>query len=363
MSTLEDSFFENYKSPAVLLDSNQRIIRFTQSFKDVVGYDKDLLSRRPVLELATSEQGSSRGKYSSLSRIVTEAGKEIFLRVQVIPFRYRRSMRRLVILEDETEKANLRIENKHLARLASMGKLISFVAHEISNPLSIISSCSQLMITGPDQRFDEMTLKDIAKIKDHAERIEKIVKSLLELSRRGDNEVETFAVKTLLHEIMKLKKYAIERAEIVVSTEIDNKIRDRITGNRTLLLQVLINLVDNAIEAVADSSRKVIKLSVKKEGPLLSIGISDSGKGIPKSQRSKIFDAFFTTKEAGVGTGLGLAISRRIVRSHGGDIKLKRSGQRGSLFQILLPPTRKAVKLSREKANGWTPGVGAVNVF
>lgn len=323
----------------------------------ITGFEEDYLSRKPVLELLCNSTVSQ--EMSSLYRIENSSGEEVFFNVQVVPFNYRRSMRRLVIFNDETEKANLRIENKHLSRLASMGKLVSFVAHEIANPLSIINSCSQLMIEGKDKKFDDMTREDIVKIRDHAQRIESIVKSLLELSRKGDNEVETFNPKFLLKDIIKLKKFTIERSGINVSLDMNKDFRGRLTGNRTLLLQVLINLIDNAIEAVSDSERKVIKLSVKKEGRLLSIEVSDSGRGIPKKQRDKIFDAFFTTKEAGNGTGLGLAISRRIVRSHGGDIKIKRSGQMGSVFQILLPPTQKP---SRQRAGRSVDGISEKGV-
>jgi len=236
-----------------------------------------------------------------------------------------------------------------MARLASVGELVSSVIHEIGNCTAIISGCAELMTM--NSTLNEGTHEEAGRIKSESDRISEVIKSFLGFARKGENELEIISSEKLIISALELKKYSLRRKGIVyhIKLDVSQDSQLSISGNRTLLLQVLLNLIDNAEQALGSSEKKEINITLDRIGNNASIEVADSGPGIADKVRNKIFDSFYTTKGAGSGTGLGLSISRRIVRDHQGDLVLKAdSSDGGAAFQITLPLA--TVEATREPA-------------
>ncbi len=349
---------EETSFPAVVVDSEKKIFRFNKHFLEMTGETKATLSKRPSLEFIDqcryknqNEPDSSLGatRTAPLYKIETLAGDTFLFRVHEVPFEEGENRYTLVLFHDETEKAVLRDENQHMARLASVGELVSSVIHEIGNCTAIISGCAELMTM--NSTLNEGTHEEAGRIKSESDRISEVIKSFLGFARKGENELEIISSEKLIISALELKKYSLRRKGIVyhIKLDVSQDSQLSISGNRTLLLQVLLNLIDNAEQALGSSEKKEINITLDRIGNNASIEVADSGPGIADKVRNKIFDSFYTTKGAGSGTGLGLSISRRIVRDHQGDLVLKAdSSDGGAAFQITLPLA--TVEATREPA-------------
>jgi len=218
-------------------------------------------------------------------------------------------------------------------KLATVGVLAAGLAHEIKNPLAAIKGFSQLIDKA-------LTDKDLEAIKDFKEvvprqldRINGIVEKLLMLSKPPKQEMESVSINTIIVDIVKL----IEKQAIKQKVEIKKELKEipPITGDAGQLMQALLNLILNAIQAMPEGG--IVSIRSKNNGSSFHIEVEDSGPGIPKAMMSRMFDPFFTTKNGG--SGLGLAITRKIIIDHRGIIRVESEEGHGSTFTIELPLT------------------------
>lgn len=246
-------------------------------------------------------------------------------------------------------------------KLASLGTLLSGVAHELNNPLSNISTSCQILSEEMDELNPEYRRELLSQIEDQSDRAKNIVRSLLEFSRAKEFKKEDLVLETLILETIRFVK-----GQIPPKVEIVRDIPDYISifADKQRMQQVLLNLVKNAIEAVGDEGRIEIvarktsggkpegfdlalseecagMLPRQDDGDAVYIKITDSGKGIPQEIIGKIFDPFFTTKDVGKGSGLGLSIVHEIIEEHGGCIGAHSEIDKGTTFLIRLPVPRK----------------------
>ena len=227
------------------------------------------------------------------------------------------------------------------SRLTALGEMAAGLAHEINNPLAAISgkvraiTRSLKAITGG---VPEEVASDLAKIDATTERIEKIIHGLRALSRDGTADpYERVKLNLILDDALNLCANRLKSRGIRLDVEpIDSDIE--IECRPTQLGQVLLNLLNNAGDAIEKLETKWIKVSAKTTGTHVVLSISDSGLGIPESIRSKLMEPFFTTKEVGKGTGLGLSISKKIVESHGGTLQIDAASP-NTCFVVSLPLT------------------------
>ena len=221
-------------------------------------------------------------------------------------------------------------------RWASMGRLASFVAHEINTPLTNIS----LLTASISRRVSDPEIQErLKKIAAQGRIAANITGELLKFARPG-------AISPIETELTDLIRAAVEQTDAFRKPCVE--LRDE-TGTRSVVCtvdpmriqEVFVNLLKNAYEA---TPRGRVRIRLQDLGSLVAVSISDTGSGIPPEIQSRLFEAFFTTKKKGEGTGLGLAISRNFVVSHGGDITLTSEPGKGSTFTVVLPKQAPGVR-------------------
>jgi two-component system NtrC family sensor kinase len=235
----------------------------------------------------------------------------------------------------------LRMHQRQLVqseKLASLGTLLSGVAHELNNPLSNVSSSAQILAEDLDD-LDENFKKDlVTQILEQSDRARDIVRTLLEFSRISEFAWQELALKTLVEKTITLiRGQAPSNVEINLDIPADLKI----TVDKQRMQQVFLNLIKNAIDVIGENGKIWIscrEIARKAKGRReVEILIEDNGPGIPAEIRDKIFDPFFTTKDVGHGSGLGLFIVHDIVEMHGGSIRVETTAGQGTTFIIWLP--------------------------
>lgn len=223
----------------------------------------------------------------------------------------------------------------HSAKLASLGQLAAGVGHEINNPLAIVKGHATILkkvIEGEEVERGK-ALRSLSKIDNAVDRVTKIVKGLKTFSRSDVGEFEKINISEMIQDSVDLVR------EIYINDDIKFKINiDKdyfVNGDKGRLQQVIINLFSNAKDAMGESGG-VIELSIFSDADKIIIRVKDSGEGIPKEIRDKIFDPFFTSKSVNEGTGIGLSLSHEIICEHEGNIFLKNTSKQGTTFQIEL---------------------------
>ncbi len=246
--------------------------------------------------------------------------------------------RQLVIVQIESDQTRAQLE--HASKLASVGELAAGIAHEINNPLAVISEETGLMKDYLNPEFEknlsrEQMIEHLDTIHEAVFRCRDITRKLLKFVRKSDVDLKPQNVHSLLDDVVD----GILGDELSVSnTEIirnyDPQIPEIITdGNQ--LQQVILNIINNASDAIGGRPGRItIETKLDRD---VYIAISDTGCGMTADQMNQVFMPFFTTKEVGKGTGLGLSVSYGIVKNLGGTIMVESEYGRGSTFTIVLP--------------------------
>ncbi len=240
----------------------------------------------------------------------------------------------LCIYRDITREVEFELEAAQMEKLAAVGRLASGIAHEINNPLHGILSFVQLAQkapVAPDKlaRYHEVIYECAIRCRD-------IVQTLKSFARQPQLSEER------LMDVCELVKNALvlfHHREVELREVLPPNL-PRVMGNANQLQQVIVNLVQNAIDA--SPKKGIIEVAVAAEGDELVMSVEDQGKGVPLELRERIFEPFFTTKPEGVGTGLGLAISLTIVRDHHGTLRVGDAALGGARFEARLPVRRDA---------------------
>jgi two-component system NtrC family sensor kinase len=226
-------------------------------------------------------------------------------------------------------------------KLASLGKLAAVVAHEINNPLAGILTYIKLLlkITGkepfPVSRTEEM--KNYLSVMDtEMNRVTNIVKDLLTFARRSKPRIEKVNINSIVEQSLSLLENKIKLQNVNLQTQLDETL-PLVPCDFSQIQQVFMNLIINGTEAMSNGGELNIKTYHTPDNEFVEIEVTDSGTGIPEEHLSKIFDPFFSTKEAGKGVGLGLSIVYGIVNEHKGSIDVKSAKGKGTTFNIKLP--------------------------
>ena len=237
----------------------------------------------------------------------------------------------IIVFEDITEKLSMQQQLLTSEKLASIGLLSAGVAHEINTPLTGISSYVQIL----QKRLAKSRHSQILeKIEAQAERVGRIVNSLLNFSR-NPSETSFYQVdlKESLQGIVSLIDYKLKNMNILLEMNLSPIKSIRAQGER--LQQVFINIILNALDAMPNGG--TLKIDLVQVNKMAVIKIGDTGTGIQTQHLPHIFDPFFTTKGIGKGTGLGLSISYAIIKEHEGNITVKSQDEEGTIFTVTIP--------------------------
>jgi two-component system, NtrC family, sensor kinase len=228
---------------------------------------------------------------------------------------------------------------EHANRLASIGRLASGVAHEINNPLDIINQKTGLIIdlltlekqARPDQRLLPLAEDVLEAVK----RCGTITRQLLDFARHMEPCVEPVDMEEVISQVLALLETDARQRNITIQVPPVPEIPG-FACDRSSLVQIFLNLAENAITAMGKTGTLTIAVTHEKTG-LVTIRVSDTGKGILPEDLPKIFEPFYTSRTDRWGAGLGLAITYGLIREMGGDIRVKSAVGKGTRFTLTLP--------------------------
>jgi len=263
-----------------------------------------------------------------------------------------------LFLREVTERRRLEQQLRQAEKLSALGQLISGVAHELNNPLAVISGYAQLLAMRPV--VDEKTRNDLLKIQRESERASKIVQNFLTFARKHPMEKANVVLNRVVDVALELMDYDLRASGVRLEKKYDPHLPE-VFADTNQLEQVFLNIINNAVQAMEGSPReKMIKVHTASTATHVKLTIVDYGKGITPSILPKIFDPFFTTKEVGSGTGLGLSISYSIIKEHSGNITAENHPEGGAIFTIELPishmKTPQSLELPMEEGNTMPDG-------
>ncbi len=241
----------------------------------------------------------------------------------------------------EVEKEKIQLQLIHSEKLASIGTLAAGMAHEINNPLAIITGYFEIInndLEAPDvpKELAQKIQKSMNRQKDSIKRIASIVNGLRLSSRPDGNETKVFDAHKLIQETVSIIETIFIKSNIQLEIQLHAQ-TPFIKGNMSKFQQVFMNLLLNARDAVENSSRPFVRISTENDEGLFVFKICDNGCGIKKENLSKLFVPFYTSKDPDKGTGLGLYIAHTIVTSAKGKIQVQSNENEGTCFTISLP--------------------------
>lgn len=271
-----------------------------------------------------------RKKHVGEMNLYTENEEERIIHYEVVPLKNEnsQSVGWIVTLDDMTDQISLQKKLIVQEKLKALGQLVAGIAHELRNPLTSMKLFIELLpVKIHDPRYREEVVKHVpAEIK----RLNDLVEDLLDYTRRKEPVKEWIPLTEFLESLLHSFKLKVQSQDIQFMMHVEEGIE--LYGDIHRMKQVFINLLMNAIEAVQDSTKKIITIATEKDEQFFCISIHDTGSGISKSDQSNLFQPFFTTKGSGV--GLGLYTSYNILLDHHGDIGVKSEQGIGSTFTL-----------------------------
>jgi len=249
------------------------------------------------------------------------------------------------LVNSQMEADRTRAQLEHASKLASVGELAAGIAHEINNPLAVISEEAGLMKDFMDPAFGhnmkcEDMIPHLENIHESVFRCRDITRKLLGFVRKTEMDLKRHDVHELIDGVLDgILGHEMAVSNIEIKRDYGDDVPELVTdGNQ--MQQVILNIVNNSVDAIGHKPGK-ITAATSRTGDFVRIVLTDTGSGMPPEQVKKIFLPFFTTKEVGKGTGLGLSVSYGIVKSLGGRIEVESELGKGSAFIIYLPVDRK----------------------
>ncbi len=275
---------------------------------------------------------------------IEELSGSRFLSSSIMPLvRSKRVRGTIITIEDITKKKGEEMRHRRLESLASLTNLAATVAHEIKNPLGSISIYVQLLRKAAIAKGienEDPALKYLGIIDEEIDRLNRIVVDFLFAVRPIRVEPLPMDANALVESLVDFFREECDRAGIDIGRELDSDL-PQIWGDERLLRQMFINLIKNAMAALPEGGE--IALKTRRDDDFITISVSDNGMGIPEEVLPKIFEPYFTTKIDG--TGLGLTMAYKVVKEHGGDIRVQSEIGAGTTFSVKLPVMRRAQRM------------------
>jgi signal transduction histidine kinase len=217
-------------------------------------------------------------------------------------------------------------------KLAAVGQLTAGIVHDVKNPLTVIKGMAESLQDEPELK--PYANRELALIRESATKANQIVSDLLTFSRQSTPEMQQQDLKSTVEAALRITTYLTRKAHVQVITALPEQ-SVYVTYDAQQIEQVLINLIQNAIQAMPQGG--TLRVSLSQADQAVALAVQDTGVGISSETLRRIFDPFFTTKPAGEGTGLGLSVSYGIIARHHGRIDVESTVGQGTTFTILLP--------------------------
>lgn len=270
--------------------------------------------------------------------VIQPAGERRLIHVRLSPIREGGEVRGIHgIARDVTEERAREGYIHRAERLATVGTLLSGVAHELNNPLNAIRNFAQLMLLDPRGEDDQEALEIIQNEADRAAKIVADLRMIARQTRDTGDDRELVDLNELVGHVLKLRRYTLETHNIQVVERLAGNLPG-VIANRGEIEQALVNLLLNAEEALtSQGGDRSIKITTRPAPNGVHLQIGDTGPGIPSEHLERVFEPFWTTKAPGEGTGLGLSLVHRIATDHGGEVRVRNEPESGAVFTLVLP--------------------------
>ncbi|MBI5956373.1 MAG: PAS domain S-box protein, partial [Chloroflexi bacterium] len=332
----------------VSLDPQGRIVTWNRAAERISGLKAEQVEGRSLDYLCAAEQQPVMAKM--LRGLIRGAGvqnievKLLTANGQEVPIAWSCSPMRddaggmvgiVAVGRDLTEQRRMEAQLVQSAKMASLGVMAGGIAHELRNPLGIISASAQLLLERPDDA--QLRSQCAQKIHAATQRASVIIENLLKFGRPVDQQMREVDLHAVLEETLALLAHQVTLQEVTLRKEFQPDL-PRAHGNPQVLQQVFTNLILNACNAMPQGGTLTVATRATEIGRV-EIRFSDTGRGIPPEHLPKIFDPFFTTMPVGKGIGLGLSISYSIIQQHQGTIEVESQVGQGTTFTVRLPVT------------------------
>jgi PAS domain S-box-containing protein len=349
------SILQNSNDLIFATDVDGVLVSFSKGGEKALGYTWEELAGSSIRDLADDPL-----EFDKLTKASREKGSAVRLE---LPFRGKdgqtihcdislinltntegKTVGTVAICRDITHWKKLQEDLIQIDRLAEIGRIASGVAHEINNPLAIISEISGWAgavvsdAKGLSEEDREELETAVRRIGEQTNRCKAITHQLLSFARGSGPDIASFDIHSLIKKTVSFLEPQLKFKSIDIVLNFEDEALP-IKSDPKMLEQVFVNLVSNAIYAVKEKGpdQGRIELKISRAGPNMEIMISDNGTGIPEGDQKKIFDLFYTTKPLGKGTGLGVPICRNIIKKLGGDISVESQEGTGTTFTVRIP--------------------------
>ncbi len=366
MSDYTDNILKNITSGVMTIDLEGRIVTLNEKAEKITGEKLEEVAGKPCLKVYEGRGELGRILFDTLKReehyvsreavLTDKKGKQVFVGVSTSLLRdsEKNKIGALAAFADLSDIKKLEEQMRRTDRLAVAGTLAAGMAHEIKNPLSSIEMFTQLL----PRKFDDEKFREKfhSIVGQELQRLNNLVEALLSFARPSEPEFLPVQVNKILDRILNLMEVKIFKNKVDVIKEYEDSLPE-IPADGKHLIQVFMNLILNAVEAMPEGGtlriKTGIRLGKKREkvtpssrmhfvGPsqykFVEVKFSDTGKGIPAEHLSRLFDPFFSTKEEG--TGLGLSVVHQIIEQHEGSIDAESKDGEGTTFTVCLPLER-----------------------
>jgi len=325
-----------------IIDKESRVFRANQALSDAFGkHPKDVIGR----DLGELFGGETMAMLHAISEDGLPKTEEKNVRdetylISSFPFHYDGQSLTIFVMKNISEMRRLKEQLYHSYKLASLGLLISGIAHEINNPVAGVITYTELLKM---KVKDEQIRDGLQKILNGAERCKRVIENLLTFSRQKAPSKNLESLNDVIDRTIELRIYWLKKYNIEVVRnygEIPFILMDS-QQMQMVILNVLLNAEQALVDADIERGKVTFITSYDEARQKIVVTISDNGPGIPQEVISKIFDPFFTTKPVGTGTGLGLSIAHGIVSEHEGSIRVDSQKGEGTTFTIEIAYTKK----------------------
>ncbi len=348
------SLLDNVLDGIITIDEQGIIQSFNRPAEEIFGYESDEVVGHSVTKLMPEPYRSEHGSYIERYLETREAhiigiGREVTglrkdgstfpMDLAVSEFHLDGERMFTGIVRNITDRKHLEEQLVQSSKLASLGELVGGIAHEINNPVGIIlMRTTSLMREAKQEDCPGDILDDIEVIKRQCEKVAQITSGLLAFSRQSPYEPREADANRTIRSSIGLVENMMKSRGIKCELDLGDDL-PIVTLDPTRIEQVLLNLYNNAMDAMPDGGilRVASARIAESNKAMIRIRVSDTGVGIPRENLDRLFDPFFTTKEVGKGTGLGLAISYGIVQEHGGRLEAEGQMGEGATFTLFLP--------------------------